>query len=62
MHFKTFKFPAKIRVSTIRKIIPQGPSDSWLQDLEFGPRMDIFGPIEAEICQLEVLSMFQLWK
>ena len=62
MHLKTFKFPAKTRVSTIRKIILQGPSDSWLQDLQFGSRMNIFGQIEAEICQLEVLSMFQLWK
>ena len=61
MHFKTFKFPAKTRVSTIRKIIPQGPSDSWHQDLEFGPRMDIFGPLEPEIWLFEISLLFLIW-
>ena len=44
-----FEFPAKTRVSIIRKITLLGPSDSWHQDLEFDPRMDIFGPLEPEI-------------
>ena len=53
LHFCNFfyacKFPAKTRVSIIRKITLLGPSDSWHQDLEFGPRVDILGPLEPEI-------------
>ena len=44
-----FEFPAKTRVNMIRNITLLGPSDSWQQDLEFGPRMDMFGPLEPEI-------------
>ena len=49
-----FEFPAKTRVNIVRKITLLGPSDSWHQDLEFGPRMDIFCPLEPELWQFEV--------
>ena len=38
-----------------------GPLDSWHQDLEFGPRMDIFGPVEPEIWLLEISLLFLAW-
>ena len=43
-----FEFPAKTRVNIVRNITLFSPLDSWHQDLEFGPQMDIFGPIEPE--------------
>ena len=49
-----FEFSAKTRVDMVRNITLLGPSDSWHQDLEFGPRMDIFGPPEPEIWLFEV--------
>ena len=48
-HFQIFEFPAKTWFIMIRNMTPFRPSDSWLQDLEFGLRMDIFGPLEPEI-------------
>ena len=47
----TFEFPAKTRVNIVRNITI---SDSWHQDLEFGPRMDMFGPLEPEIWLFEI--------
>ena len=44
-----FEFPAKTRVNIVSNITLLGPLDSWHQDLEFGSRMDIFGPLEPEI-------------
>ena len=49
-----FEFPAKTGVNIIRNITLLGPSDSWHQDLEFGPRMNIFGALELEIWQFQV--------
>ena len=49
-----FEFPAETRVNIVRNIALLGPPDSWQQDLELGPRMDIFGPVEQEIWQFEV--------
>ena len=49
-----FEFPAKTMVNMVRNITLLGPSDSWHQDLQFGPRMDIFGVLEQELWQFEV--------
>ena len=40
-----FEFPAKTRVNIVKKITLLGSPNSWHQDLEFGPRMDIFGQV-----------------
>ena len=49
-----FKFPAKTRVNIVRNITLLDPSNNWHQDLEFGRRMDIFGPLEPEIWLFEI--------
>ena len=51
-----FEFPAKTRVNTVSNITILGSLDSWHQDLEFGLRMDIFGPVEPELWRFEVFS------
>ena len=44
-----FEFPAKTWVNIVSNITLLGPSDSWHQDLEFGPQMNIFGPLDPEV-------------
>ena len=46
-----FEFLAEARVNVVKNITLLGPSNSWHQTLEFGPWMDIFGPLEAKICE-----------
>ena len=52
-HFWIFEIPPKIRISIVRNVTLFSPLDSWHQDLEFGPRMDIFVPLESELWQFE---------
>ena len=35
--------------------------NSWHQDFEFGPLMDIFGPVEPEIWPFEISLIFLVW-
>ena len=37
------------RVSMARNITSLGTLDNWHQDLEYGPRNDIFDPVDPEI-------------
>ena len=53
-----FEVPVKTRFNIVRNITLLDPSDSWHQDLEFGPCMDIFGPVESEIWLLEISLLF----
>ena len=57
-HFQIFEFSVKTRVSIVRNMTPFSRSDSWHQDLEFGPRMDIFGPVEPEKWLFEISLLF----
>ena len=50
-----FELPAKTRVSKVSNITVLDPSNSWHQDLEFDPRMNIFGSLEPKIWLFEVL-------
>ena len=48
-HFKIFEFPSKTGVSMFRNMTLFSSSGSWHEDLKFGPRIDVFDPIEPEI-------------
>ena len=48
----------KTRVNMASNITLLSPLDSWHQDLEFGPRMDIFGPVEPELWLFEISLLF----
>ena len=57
MHLN-FEFPAKTRVNIVRNVTLLSSLDSWHQDLEFGPRMDVFGPLEPEIWLFDISLLF----
>ena len=44
-----FEFPAITKISMTRNVTLLGLLDSWHQELEFCPQMDIFGPLEPEL-------------
>ena len=46
---KFLNLPAKLGLLWSETSPPLGPLDSCHQDLEFGPRMDIFDPLEPEL-------------
>ena len=47
--FQIFEFTTKTRVRMVNNITLLAPLDNWNQNLEFGHRMDIFGPLEPEL-------------
>ena len=48
-------FPPKLElICIVRNITLLGPPDSRHQELEFGLRVDIFGPVEPDLWQFKV--------